>query len=61
MPALARWTLVLAVVVLVAGVPVFAYRYAYVETHRLREVTPGRVYRSGEMTVPVFTPAGAAQ
>jgi tyrosine-protein phosphatase SIW14 len=59
MPALVRWTLVLAVVVIVAGLPVFTYRYAYVESHRLREVTPGRVYRSGEMTVPGFRDAVA--
>src|SRR5439155_10491080 len=40
---------------LVAIGPPFAYfRYCYVEAKRLHEVTPGRFYRSGQMTADGF-------
>ena len=47
--------LVIAVVVVV--VPVVHYREVYTEHKRLREVTPGRLYRSGQLTVAGFTDA----
>ena len=50
MPNAVRWGLA-AVVVLVAVVPPWAYfRHLYNHTKRFREVTPGRFYRSGQMT-----------
>jgi tyrosine-protein phosphatase SIW14 len=49
-----RWVLGALVVVLVLGPPLAAYRYQYVHAKRFREVTPGRVYRSGQMTAAGF-------
>lgn len=49
-----------AVVVLIVGVwPVVEYRNVYTFDKRLREVDPGRVYRSGEMTAAGFADAVA--
>ncbi len=42
------------VAVLVTAAPVIYYRYGYTYGKRLRVVTPGRVYRSGQMTEPGF-------
>ena len=49
-----------AVVVLIVGVwPIVEYRNVYTFDKRLREVDPGRVYRSGEMTAAGFADAVA--
>jgi hypothetical protein len=53
-PSRWRWTLGLSLAVLLAGVPFLYYRYDYTYAKRLREVDPGRVYRSGQMTAPGF-------
>src|SRR5207302_7617818 len=52
-----RWMLVGAILVVVVVVPVVHYRAAYAHSKRLRVVTPGRVYRSGQMTVAGFEDA----
>jgi protein tyrosine phosphatase (PTP) superfamily phosphohydrolase (DUF442 family) len=52
--ALGRWLPPLAIAVLVIGAPLAFYRWAYVHGKRFREVTPGRVYRSGQMTADGF-------
>lgn len=52
-----RWTLVVALAVLVIGFPIVHYRASYNQTKRLRVVTLGRVYRAGQMTADGF--AGA--
>ena len=49
-----RWALCGAIVVLVGVVPVVYYRAAYAHGKRLRVVVPGRIYRSGQMTVAGF-------
>src|SRR5262245_47823856 len=49
-----RWVLAAVVVLLVFGPPLALYRYQYVHAKRFREVTPGRVYRSGQMTADGF-------
>jgi protein tyrosine phosphatase (PTP) superfamily phosphohydrolase (DUF442 family) len=54
MPAWVRGALAAAVVVLVVGVPSAAFRVQYVHAKRFREVTPGRFYRSGQMTAAGF-------
>jgi hypothetical protein len=57
MAALVRWTLGVLIATLVLVVPVVHYRWEYTHAKRLREVTPGRFYRSGEMTADGFTEA----
>jgi protein tyrosine phosphatase (PTP) superfamily phosphohydrolase (DUF442 family) len=57
MTGIVRWALVGAVVVLVAVLPFVHYRYEYARGKRLREVTPGRVYRSGQMNALGFREA----
>jgi tyrosine-protein phosphatase SIW14 len=52
-----RWTLVAAVVAVVGVLPVVYYRSQYAYAKRLREVDPGRLYRSGQMTAEGFTDA----
>jgi tyrosine-protein phosphatase SIW14 len=52
-----RWALVAAIVVLVAVVPLVYFRYSYAHGKRLREVDPGRVYRSGQMNADGFREA----
>jgi hypothetical protein len=54
MPNLLRWMLGAVAVVLVLGPPVAFYRFQYVHAKRFREVTPGRFYRSGQMTADGF-------
>jgi protein tyrosine/serine phosphatase len=51
------WVLGAAVAVGVAGVPVLHHRLTYTQTKRLRVVTDGRVYRSGQMTAAGFEDA----
>ncbi len=50
MAIVVRWLLA-GLAVIVAVVPAFVYfRYQYVQAKRFREVSPGRFYRSGQMT-----------
>ena len=53
---LVRWGFV-AVIALLMAAPVVYYRYCYTHSKRLREVTPGVLYRSGCMTAPGFREA----
>jgi hypothetical protein len=59
MPTSLRWTLGLAIACLVTVVPFLYYRHVYTERKRLREVTPGVFYRSGQMTIRGFADAVA--
>src|SRR5207249_3870265 len=54
-----RWTLGLVIAALVILVPVVHFRWVYTHSKRLREVTPGKFYRSGEMTAAGFREAVA--
>ena len=56
-PAWLRWLMAGAIVCLVTVVPVVRYRWVYRNAKRLREITPGLVYRSGWMSAPGFTDA----
>src|SRR5208282_4355786 len=44
---------------LIAVVPIVHYRWEYTHAKRLREVTPGKFYRSGSMTADGFAEAVA--
>jgi tyrosine-protein phosphatase SIW14 len=57
MPVYCRWGFGLAIAFLVTVVPVVDYRWVYTHSKRLREVTPGVFYRSGEMTADGFEEA----
>jgi protein tyrosine/serine phosphatase len=50
-----RWTLATGIAALIALVPFVHYRAVYAHGKRFREVTPGRFYRSGQMTAEGFT------
>lgn len=52
-----RWLLIAGIIVIVAVAPVLYYRATYTEEKRLREVVPGKVYRSGQMTTQGFEKA----
>src|SRR5688572_14674544 len=52
-----RWILALFVAVLIIGPPLIAYRLQYIHAKRFREVIPGRIYRSGQMTASGFRDA----
>lgn len=52
-----RWTLGLGIAVLLSAVPLVYYRAEYAHAKRLREVDPGRVYRSGQLTAAGFEEA----
>jgi protein tyrosine/serine phosphatase len=54
MPKLLRAAWVVALALFVAGAPLLYWRYQYTTAKRLREVTPGRFYRSGQMTAAGF-------
>ena len=54
MPTVFRWFLATIVVLLALVPPCAYYRYQYVQAKRFHEVTPGRFYRSGQMTAPGF-------
>ena len=45
-----RWAGAVVLVAVVAGPPAVLYRAQYAHAKRLREVTPGKLYRSGQMT-----------
>jgi protein tyrosine phosphatase (PTP) superfamily phosphohydrolase (DUF442 family) len=51
-----RWGLI-GLVLLILIFPVIYYRASYAHAKRLRVVTPGRVYRSGQMTAEGFREA----
>lgn len=51
------WALGVAVLAVVVGVPIAHQRTTYVQNKRLRVVTEGRVYRSGQMTADGFRDA----
>jgi hypothetical protein len=53
-PRAVRWILGATIALLVVGVPVVYYRWGYTREKRLREVTPGVLYRSGKMTADGF-------
>jgi protein tyrosine phosphatase (PTP) superfamily phosphohydrolase (DUF442 family) len=57
MVGIVRWALVAMVVVLVAVLPFVHYRAVHAHSKRLREVAPGRVYRSGQMNAGGFRDA----
>jgi len=57
MPVYLRWSLGLLVAAFVTAVPVLCFRWTYTHEKRLRQVTPGKFYRSGEMTAPGFRQA----
>jgi protein tyrosine/serine phosphatase len=52
MPNVVRWVLAVAAVLLALGPPYAFHRYTYTHAKRLREVVPGKFYRSGQMTAP---------
>lgn len=52
-----RWAFGLAILATLVGVPTVFFRATYAHEKRLREVDPGRFYRSGQMTVNGFTEA----
>jgi protein tyrosine/serine phosphatase len=54
-PPLVRWALGLGLAASIAVVPFVHYRAVYAHGKRFREVTPGRFYRSGQMTAEGFT------
>ena len=47
-----RWVLAGGLVALIVAPPLAMYRAEYARSKRLREVTAGRFYRSGQMTAP---------
>jgi hypothetical protein len=47
----------LGITALLTVLPFLVYRYEYTFGKRLREVVPGRIYRSGQMTAPGFAQA----
>jgi hypothetical protein len=49
-----RWVFAAGVALLVAGPPFALFRAQYAHAKRFREVTPGRFYRSGQMTAAGF-------
>jgi protein tyrosine/serine phosphatase len=51
----ARWALGLGIAAMLIVVPIVHYRAVYAHGKRFREVTPGRFYRSGQMTAEGFT------
>ncbi|HJZ60340.1 MAG TPA: dual specificity protein phosphatase family protein [Gemmataceae bacterium] len=54
MPLWVRWVFAAAVMLLIVGPPFALYRAQYAHAKRFREVTPGRFYRSGQMTAAGF-------
>lgn len=57
MPQWIRWFFGLTIAVLLAAVPITYYRAEYTNHKRLREVSPGQVYRSGQLTQVGFVDA----
>jgi tyrosine-protein phosphatase SIW14 len=52
-----RWGLTGLVILIIGAVPVVFYRMVYNHSRRLREVVPGHVYRSGQLTAQGFADA----
>src|SRR5262249_37332415 len=52
-----RWAFGLGIAPRVTAVPYLHYRWVYTHGKRLREVTPGVLYRSGQMTADGFAEA----
>jgi tyrosine-protein phosphatase SIW14 len=52
-----RWLLALLVVAALVVTPILLHRHLYNQNRRLRVVTDGKVYRSGQMTAQGFTEA----
>jgi tyrosine-protein phosphatase SIW14 len=52
-----QWMLGLSIALLLVVVPTVRYRWVYTHSKRLREVTPGVYYRSGQMTSDGFAQA----
>jgi tyrosine-protein phosphatase SIW14 len=57
MPRLRPWLLGLTIAVTLTVIPYGYYRWGYSHSKRLREVAPGLVYRSGQMTADGFADA----
>jgi tyrosine-protein phosphatase SIW14 len=56
-PHFLRWTFGLGIAALIVVVPIVHYRWDYTNAKRLREVTPGKFYRSGSLTADGFEDA----
>jgi tyrosine-protein phosphatase SIW14 len=56
-PVLVRRLLVAGIAALVLAAPVLYYRASYTHAKRLREISPGVLYRSGQMTAAGFLDA----
>jgi hypothetical protein len=52
-----RWALIAGVVGAAVGMPVVLWRMDYAHGKRLRELIPGRIWRSGQMTADGFEDA----
>jgi tyrosine-protein phosphatase SIW14 len=52
-----QWLFGLSIAFLVVVVPIVRYRWVYTHSKRLREVTPGVYYRSGQMSSEGFAEA----
>jgi tyrosine-protein phosphatase SIW14 len=57
MARVVRWALVANIVVVAAVLPLVQFRTQHARDKRLREVEPGRVYRSGQMNADGFRDA----
>jgi protein tyrosine/serine phosphatase len=57
MTGLIRWTLVAGIVLIVGVAPFVYYRDLYAHSKRLKEVRPGILYRSGQLTADGFAEA----
>jgi tyrosine-protein phosphatase SIW14 len=54
MPGKLRWLLIALILMVIGVVPVVCYRAVYAHDKRVREVDPGKVYRSGQLTAEGF-------
>lgn len=57
MPLWLRWSLGIAIFLMIAIVPFVHYRATYAHAKRLRVVTPGKFYRCGQLTAEGFREA----
>ena len=57
MGAALRFTLLAGLAVVLMAVPLVAFRAGYAHHKRLREVAPGILYRSGQLTAAGFCDA----
>jgi hypothetical protein len=55
--AIIRWGGGVTIALLIFAIPLIHYRASFARTKRLREVTPGQFYRSGQMTVEGYQDA----